>query len=206
MATDAVAERDGGRLELRQCEPGIPDLAEPGHAEPHVVQARLGTGTGLTPTASAPGPGSPLPHLHRDWAQPCHICTSTRLANLLLDWAHRCRFCAQAGLTPPRSAPGLGLAPSHICARTGPTRKRHVQPALKREVRVRLGEELARVPADGRVPHLHRDWARRCPIRTRDWAPPATSAPGLCSPHPFRTVTQTGFVVAQCMLLQLSAP
>jgi hypothetical protein len=26
---------------------------------------------------SAPGPGSPLPHLHRDWARPCHICTGT---------------------------------------------------------------------------------------------------------------------------------
>ena len=28
-------------------------------------------------TASAPGPGSPLPHLHRNWARPCHICTGT---------------------------------------------------------------------------------------------------------------------------------
>jgi hypothetical protein len=33
--------------------------------------------------------GSPLPHLHRDWAHPCHICTGT-------------------GLTPATSAPGLG--------------------------------------------------------------------------------------------------
>jgi hypothetical protein len=30
---------------------------------------------GLTPATSAPGPGSPLPHLHRDRAHPCHICT-----------------------------------------------------------------------------------------------------------------------------------
>ena len=28
-------------------------------------------------TTSAPGLGSPLPHLHRDWARPCHICTGT---------------------------------------------------------------------------------------------------------------------------------
>ena len=27
--------------------------------------------------SSAPGLGSPLPHLHRDWAHPCHICTGT---------------------------------------------------------------------------------------------------------------------------------
>jgi hypothetical protein len=37
----------------------------------------------------APGLGSPLPHLHRDWAHPCHICTGT-------------------GLTPATSAPALG--------------------------------------------------------------------------------------------------
>jgi hypothetical protein len=33
--------------------------------------------TGLTPSTSAPGLGSPLPHLHWDWAHPCHICPGT---------------------------------------------------------------------------------------------------------------------------------
>jgi len=43
--------------------------------------------TGLTPATSAPGLGSPLhigaatasppPHLHWDWARPCHICSGT---------------------------------------------------------------------------------------------------------------------------------
>ena len=42
---------------------------------------------------SAPGLGSPQPHLHRDWAHPCHICTG-------------------AGLTPAESASGTGLAPA----------------------------------------------------------------------------------------------
>ena len=28
----------------------------------------------------APGVGSPLPHLHRDWARPCHICAGIGLA------------------------------------------------------------------------------------------------------------------------------
>jgi hypothetical protein len=35
---------------------------------------------GLTPATSAPGLSSPLPHLHRDWARPCHICAGTGLA------------------------------------------------------------------------------------------------------------------------------
>ena len=56
--------------------------------------------------------GSPLPHLHRDRACPCHICTGI-------------------GAHPTTSAPGPGLPlphlhrnwhrPSHICAATGPT-------------------------------------------------------------------------------------
>ena len=44
------------------------------------VQPRhICTGTWPTPATSAPGLGSPLPHLHRDWALPCHICTEARL-------------------------------------------------------------------------------------------------------------------------------
>jgi hypothetical protein len=31
----------------------------------------------IGPRLSAPGLGPPLPHLHRDWAHPCHICTGT---------------------------------------------------------------------------------------------------------------------------------
>ena len=33
----------------------------------------------LRPATSAPGLRSPLPHLHRDWAYGCHICTRTAL-------------------------------------------------------------------------------------------------------------------------------
>ncbi len=46
-------------------------------------------GNGLTPVTSVPELGSPLPHLRRDWAHPCHICAGT-------------------GLTAATSAPGLG--------------------------------------------------------------------------------------------------
>jgi hypothetical protein len=30
---------------------------------------------GSPAATSAPGLGSPLPHLHRDWERPCHICS-----------------------------------------------------------------------------------------------------------------------------------
>ena len=43
------------------------------------ASAHICTGTGLAPATSAPGMGSPLPHLHRDWARPFHICAGTRL-------------------------------------------------------------------------------------------------------------------------------
>jgi hypothetical protein len=46
------------------------------------------SGTGLAAATSAPGLGSPLPHLHQDWAHPCHIRAGT-------------------GLAPATSAPGL---------------------------------------------------------------------------------------------------
>ena len=41
--------------------------------------AHICTGIGLGPDASAPVLGSPLPHLRRDWALPCHICAGTGL-------------------------------------------------------------------------------------------------------------------------------
>ena len=50
---------------------------------------------GRTAATSAPGLGSPLPHLRRDWAHPCHI-------------------CARTGLTPATSAPGLGSPRPHL--------------------------------------------------------------------------------------------
>jgi hypothetical protein len=78
-----------------------------------------------TPATSAPGLGSPLPHLRRDWARPCHICTWTGLSSatsapglgsalphLHRDWAHRSHVCtgdwAHPRLIPDTSAPGLG--------------------------------------------------------------------------------------------------
>ena len=45
---------------------------------------------GLTRATSAPELGSPLPHLHQNWAPPCHICTR--------DWARPCDICTGTGL------------------------------------------------------------------------------------------------------------
>ena len=54
---------------------------------------------------SALGLGSPLPHLRRDWAHPCHICAGT-------------------GPTPATSAPGLRAADVNEAAFDG-HRRRH---------------------------------------------------------------------------------
>jgi hypothetical protein len=63
------------------------------------------TGTGLTPATSAPGLGSPLPHLHRDWAHPGHICTATWLIPAIF---------TGTGLAPATSALGLGSFLPHL--------------------------------------------------------------------------------------------
>jgi hypothetical protein len=60
----------------------------------HRTASEICTGTGRTPATFAPGLGSPRPHLHQDWACPCHICAGTRLAAYLhWDWAHLCHIC-----------------------------------------------------------------------------------------------------------------
>jgi hypothetical protein len=61
---------------------------------------------------------SQLPHLHRGWAHPCHICTGAGLTpatsapglgsplpHLHRDWAHPCHICT-----------GAGLAHAHCCS------------------------------------------------------------------------------------------
>ena len=53
-----------------------------------------------TAATSASAPGSPLPHLHRDGARPCHICARTiasRLPHLHRDWAIKSALCTSRG-------------------------------------------------------------------------------------------------------------
>jgi hypothetical protein len=74
---------------------------------------------------SASGLGSPLPHLHRDWAHPCHICSgigdacsASALHSALRhrDWAHPCHICTGTGLTPATSAQAQ-LKADAVCRR-----------------------------------------------------------------------------------------
>jgi hypothetical protein len=111
------------------------------------------------------GLGAPLPHLHRDWAHPRHICTGTGLTpthmctrirhdlrpqlhqnwarpcpHLHWDWACPCHSCTATGLTPATSALGLGSS-RHICAGTG------------------LAPATSALGLGSPPPHLHRDRA-----------------------------------------------
>ena len=56
-------------------------------------------GTALAAATSAPGLGSPLPHLFRDRAHPCHICAESALAAATSAPGLRSRaVCAQSWL------------------------------------------------------------------------------------------------------------
>ena len=48
-------------------------------------------------TGALPELGSPLPHLHRDWARPCHICTGNGLGTPLRFTAMVSRMCPACG-------------------------------------------------------------------------------------------------------------
>jgi hypothetical protein len=68
--------------------------------------------------ASEEGRGSPHPHLRRDWAHPCHICSGTGLApaHLQRDWARPCRSCDLVTLRIDRSrCAQTRLGACHAC-------------------------------------------------------------------------------------------
>jgi hypothetical protein len=134
--------------------------------------------------SSAPRLGSPLPHLHRAWAQRCHIGTETGLTpaisapglglplpHLHRAWAQRYHVCTETGLTPATSAPGLGSPLPHL----------HRDWAHRCHICTETGLSAATsAPGLGSpLPHLHRDWAHRCHICTGTGLTAATSAPGL---------------------------
>ena len=110
--------------------------------------------------------GSPLPHLHRDWAHPCHIRTGTGLSPAHTSTPERgstpCRICAGTECTlphlhrdwvPPRPLLRRNWAhPCHICTGTG----------------------LA-------LRHLHRDWVHPLHRCSRTGLPPPTLSESVCS-------------------------
>ena len=84
--------------------------------------------------------GSPLPHLHRDWARPCHICTGT-------------------GLAPATSAPEPGSPLQHLhrdgahahAERAGGARSNDERRTMLR----RVDEREPRRPAGGAGERAH---------------------------------------------------
>ena len=70
------------------------------------------------PSPTSPKPGSPLPHLRRDRAHACHICTTSAqgpgspLSHLRREWTRPLAIsvpvCAGDGLTPATSTNGTG--------------------------------------------------------------------------------------------------
>ena len=135
---------------------------------------------------TAPSPSrrcSVVPHLHRDWAHPAHICTGTRLvrtgtgltpptsapglrsrvAHRHRDWAHRCHICTGTGPTLATSAPGLG----------SPLPRLHRGCDHAWHIGTRPSHAVSALGRGPPLPHLHRDWARRCHL-----------CPGLRPPLP----------------------
>ena len=66
---------------------------------------------GLNLATSALDLGLPLPHMRRNRARACHICTGTG--------AHPRHICTGTWAHPTTSALGLGLPSSRICTGTG---------------------------------------------------------------------------------------
>jgi hypothetical protein len=140
-----------------------------------VSPATSAPGLGLTPATSAPGLGAPLPHLHRDWAQPCHICAGTG--------AHRCDIRTTTWLRRARAAggssPSCGIAATPAGCRTvPPSIHRGVPPQRRASMRC-TDAHAAKVPC-----HICTGTqltSAMC-ICTGSGLAPATSAPGLGSP------------------------
>jgi hypothetical protein len=100
--------------------PGSPACC--GARSPHIGtgarRCHISTGRGRAAATSPPGVGSPLPHLPRDWAHPCHICAGTGWQVPRLAHEHAVGHVL-AGLVRPRARAG--------CTRQGPLRSQRCQ-------------------------------------------------------------------------------
>jgi hypothetical protein len=119
----------------------------------------------LAPATSAPGLGSPLPHLHRDSAHRCHICTGTRL-------------------TAATSAPGLGSLLPHLCARglgSPPLARRRFAAGVPTNILALALTCVGSMPLDAAI-IIRCVRCARAHICTGTGLTPPTSAPRLRSP------------------------
>ena len=125
----------------QRCTPrvGTPGSRRSCSAQSSCARGRPRSGSSSWPSRSTPArpvvsahSSSPLRHLRRDWARPCHTSApglGKPLPHLRRDWAHPYHICAGTGLAPATSAPGLGsplphlrrdwARRCHICAGTG---------------------------------------------------------------------------------------
>jgi hypothetical protein len=166
---------------------------------------------GLTPApsarpTSAPKLGPPLPHLHRDRAQPCPIVIAPRLGSplphLRRDKAHPCHICTGTRLAPAHICAGTGLTPAHIGTGTGltpATSARNIPHpdwapgmALGGCRRLEAGLETPHLTSwEAAVPHLSLPSPGHARHGNAESPNPGTCAPGLGSPlpHPRRDWT-----------------
>jgi hypothetical protein len=88
------------------------------------VERKTHAKLGPIPATSAPGLGQSLPHLHRDWANPCHICTGTRPADARKQMRPIALTAAPyCSLSETRARTRRGERPRHRrCARCTPRR------------------------------------------------------------------------------------
>jgi hypothetical protein len=155
------------------------------------VARRVGAGRPAELEALLRSVDSPPPHLRRDWAWSCPICTGTAYKSLVLvglagssrqpSCGARCARCA---------APCAHADPFHICTGTGLT------PSTSAPG---LGPPL---------PHLRRDRAHPCHIRPRTGLEPAASLlcinSGACGPR--RAAVRTYAMIPQSILFGWGRP
>jgi hypothetical protein len=114
-----------------------PPLPRPCRGLGPPLSAHICAGTRPTPPTSAPGLGSPRPHLHRDWAHPCHACAGALGRPLSVP------ICTGTRLTWPR----------RICAVTACAAALRAAPsAPDRPVHTRIPPRSPSPPARGKLP------------------------------------------------------
>jgi hypothetical protein len=117
--------------------------------------------------------------LHRDDVSADRPNPFGRIRAAAGDFGDACALLERQVAKPPEECPSPLLATASI----GSCRWRCALPPAM----VSAAEESG---SNGILPHLHRDWARPCPICTRTWIAPPTSTPGLGPPHHICTGAQ----------------
>jgi hypothetical protein len=131
---------------------------------------------------SSRGSARSVPHLHRDWARPCHICAGTG--------AHSCRICTGAGLSiRPRLLRDWGSQLPHLHR---DCKAPQVKPG-SRSIRALLNQ--VRPPAACVQHPLLRIARAACELRATG---PEANRPQRSSGYPVGTTEQAGWPRPLC--------